>query len=103
VAIPSYRRGEKDGRAGDAGRTDSDRRRNRARGKFILSTTTTVLSEFGCLIDMEEEVAVDQTIVLMNEHTRQSAQARIVSTRRHRNGHKYVSVELFHPAKISGG
>ncbi len=67
--------------------------------KFILSTTTTVLSEFGCLIDMEEEVTVDQTIVLMNEHTRQSAQARIVSTRRHRNGHKYVSVEFISPCE----
>ena len=62
--------------------------------KFILSTTTTVLSEFGCLINMEEEVIVDQTVVLMNEHTRQSAQARIVSTRRHRNGRKYVGLEF---------
>ncbi len=67
--------------------------------KFILSTTTTVLSQFGCLINMEEEVMVDQTVVLMNEHTRQSAQARIVSTRRHRNGHKYVGVEFISPCE----
>ncbi len=62
--------------------------------KFIVSTITHVLSEFGCLIQLEEEVIIDQTLVLMNEHTRQSAQARIVSTRRHRNGHKYVGVEF---------
>jgi hypothetical protein len=100
VAIPSYRRGEK-------------RRSSRVTlavpvrldgetvtgEKFIVSTTTSVLSEFGCLILMEEEVMVDQTLVLMNEHTRQSAQARIVSTRRHRNGRKYVGVEFISPSE----
>ncbi|HWT87235.1 MAG TPA: PilZ domain-containing protein [Candidatus Angelobacter sp.] len=100
MAIPSYRRGEKrrSSRVTLAVpiRIDGETVRGE---KFILSTTTTVLSEFGCLIDMEEEVAVDQTIVLMNEHTRQSAQARIVSTRRHRNGHKYVSVEFISPCE----
>ena len=67
--------------------------------KFILSATTTVVSQFGCLVNIEEEVMVDQTVVLMNEHTRQSAQARIVSTRRHRNGHKYVGLEFISPSE----
>jgi PilZ domain len=67
--------------------------------KFIVSTVTHVLSQFGCLIQLEEQVMVDQTLVLMNEHTRQSVQARIVSTRRHRNGHKYVGVEFISPSE----
>lgn len=95
MAIPSYRRGEKrrSSRVTLAVpiRVDGETIKGE---KFILSTTTTVLSEFGCLVNMEEEVMVDQTVVLMNEHTRQSAQARIVSTRRHRNGHKYVGLEF---------
>lgn len=66
--------------------------------KFIVSTVTVALSEFGCLIQLDENVLVDQTLVLMNEHTRQSAQGRIVSTRRHRNGHKYVGVEFISPS-----
>jgi len=32
--------------------------------------------------------------VLMNEYTRQSMQCRVVSTRRHRDGKKYVGVEF---------
>lgn len=66
--------------------------------KFIKSTTTQALSQFGCLLHLEEVVMVDQTLVLMNEHTRQSAQARIVSTRRHRNGQQYVGVEFISKA-----
>ena len=100
MAIPSYRRGEKrrSSRVTLAVpiRVDGETVRGE---KFILSTTTTVLSQFGCLVNMEEEVMVDQTVVLMNEHTRQSAQARIVSTRRHRNGHKYVGLEFISPSE----
>jgi hypothetical protein len=100
VAIPSYRRGEKrrSSRVTLAVpiRVDGETVTGE---KFILSTTTSVLSQFGCLITMEEEVMVDQTVVLMNEHTRQSAQARIVSTRRHRNGHKYVGLEFISPSE----
>ncbi len=67
--------------------------------KFIVSTVTYALSQYGCLLQLDEEVIVDQTLVLMNEHTRQSAQGRIVSTRRHRNGHKYVGVEFISPCE----
>jgi hypothetical protein len=100
VAIPSYRRGEKrrSSRVTLAVpiRVDGE---NIAGEKFIVSTTTQVVSQFGCLIHLEQEVIIDQTLILMNEHTRQSAQARIVSTRRHRNGHKYVGVEFISKAE----
>src|SRR5215475_5351041 len=72
---------------------------NIAGEKFIISTVTVALSQFGCLIQLDEDVLVDQTLVLMNEHTRQSAQGRIVSTRRQRNGHKHVGVEFISPSE----
>jgi hypothetical protein len=100
VAIPSYRRGEKrrSSRVTLAVpiRVDGETVTGE---KFILTTTTSVLSQFGCLLLMEEEVMVDQTVVLMNQHTRQSVQARIVSTKRHRNGRKYVGVEFISPSE----
>ncbi len=100
VAIPSYRRGEKrrSSRVTLAVpvRVDGE---NVSGEKFIVSTVTYALSQYGCLLQLDEEVIVDQTLVLMNEHTRQSAQGRIVSTRRHRNGHKYVGVEFISPCE----
>ncbi len=70
MAIPSYRRGEKrrSSRVTLAVpiRVDGE---NIARDKFIVSTTTQVLSQYGCLIHLEEDVIIDQTLVLMNEHT----------------------------------
>jgi hypothetical protein len=100
VAIPSYRRGEKrrSSRVTLAVpiRVDGE---NVAGEKFIVSTVTVALSQYGCLVQLDEEVLVDQTLVLMNEHTRQSAQGRIVSTRRQRNGHKYVGVEFISPSE----
>jgi len=100
VAIPSYRRGEKrrSSRVTLAVpiRVDGE---NIAGEKFIISTVTVALSQFGCLIQLDEDVLVDQTLVLMNEHTRQSAQGRIVSTRRQRNGHKHVGVEFISPSE----
>jgi len=100
VAIPSYRRGEKrrSSRVTLAVpvRVDGE---NIKGEKFIVSTITYALSQFGCLLQLDEEVVADQTVVLMNEHTRQSAQGRIVSTRRHRNGHKYVGVEFISPSE----
>jgi hypothetical protein len=64
---------------------------------FIIRTQSHTVSQFGCLIPLEAEVAPDQTVVLMNEHTRQSAQCRVVSTRRYRDGKKYLGVEFMSP------
>lgn len=65
--------------------------------QFIIRTQSHTVSQFGCLITLEEEVAPDQTVVLMNEHTRQSVQCRVVTTRRHRDGKKYLGVEFVSP------
>src|SRR2546423_10299365 len=61
---------------------------------FIASTHSLTVSQFGCLLLLEQEVRVDQVVVVMNEHTRQSAQCRIVSIRRHRDGKQHVGVEF---------
>jgi hypothetical protein len=62
--------------------------------EFIIRTHSHTVSQFGCLISLEEEVIPGETLVLMNEHTRQSVQARVVTTRRHRDGKRYLGVEF---------
>ena len=65
--------------------------------QFIIRTHSHTVSQFGCLLCLEEEVAPDQTLVLMNEHTRQSVQCKVVTTRRHRDGKRYLGVEFLSP------
>jgi hypothetical protein len=69
--------------------------------EFIIRTQSHTVSQFGCLIPVDAEVAPDQTLVLMNENTRQSIQCRVVSTRRYRDGKKYLGVEFVTPAKAN--
>lgn len=65
--------------------------------EFIIRTHSHTVSQFGCLLPLDAEVAHDQTLVLMNENTRQSVQARVVSTRKHHDGKKYLGVEFLTP------
>lgn len=65
--------------------------------QFTIRTKTHTVSEFGCLIFLENEVVLEETIVLMNENTRQSVLCSVVSTRRHRDGKKYVGVGFISP------
>jgi len=62
--------------------------------QFIIRTQSHTVSQFGCLLCLDEEVVPDQTLVLMNEHTRQSVQCKVVTTRRHRDGKRYLGVEF---------
>jgi c-di-GMP-binding flagellar brake protein YcgR len=65
--------------------------------QFIIRTHSHTVSQFGCLLCLEEEVVPDQTLVLMNEYTRQSVQCKVVTTRRHRDGKRYLGVEFLSP------
>jgi hypothetical protein len=65
--------------------------------QFIIKTHSHTVSQFGCLLSLDEEVVPDQTLVLMNEYTRQSVQCRVVTTRRHRDGKRYLGVEFVSP------
>jgi c-di-GMP-binding flagellar brake protein YcgR len=69
-----------------------------SREKFIVRTQSHTVSQFGCLLLLEQEVALGQALVLMNEHARQSLQCRVVSTRRGRDGKQYVGVEFMSPS-----
>jgi hypothetical protein len=61
---------------------------------FIRRTHSHTVSQFGCMIPLEEEIVPGEVLVLMNEHTRQSAQARVVTTRRNRDGKRYLGLEF---------
>jgi hypothetical protein len=65
--------------------------------QFITHTHSHTVSQFGCMILLEEEVIPGEVLVLMNEHTRQSVQARVVTTRRHRDGKRYLGLEFTSP------
>jgi PilZ domain len=62
--------------------------------QFIIRTHSHTVSQFGCMFPLDEEVVPDQMLVLMNEHTRQSVQCKVVTTRRHRDGKRYLGVEF---------
>jgi PilZ domain len=65
---------------------------------FTVRTHTYTVSQYGCSIVLQPQVLLEQTLVLMNEHTRKSAISRVVSTRRHRDGKVYVGVVFLSPS-----
>ena len=48
----------------------------------------------GALFHLEETVAVGQTVILVNDHTAQSIECRVVSIHRARDSKQYVGVEF---------
>src|SRR5262249_54035744 len=62
--------------------------------KFTNPPPTSPTSQPGCLFFLEWDFILDQPLVLMHEYPRQSIQCRVVSTRRHRDGKKYVGIEF---------
>jgi len=60
-----------------------------------LKTESHTINKFGCLLLLEAEVCVGQKILLTNENTRKSVEARIVTTRSHPDGRRYSGVEGF--------
>ena len=65
--------------------------------EFIIRTHSHTVSQFGCMLPLDAEVAPDQTLVLVNENTRQSAQCKVVTTRRSRDGKRYLGLEFVSP------
>jgi len=65
--------------------------------EFIIRTHSHTVSQFGCMVPLDAELAPDQTVVLMNENTRQSVQCKVVTTRRNRDGHRYFGLEFVSP------
>jgi len=66
--------------------------------EFIIRTHSHTVSQFGCLLPLDAELAPDQTVVLHNEYTRQSVQCKVVTTRRSRDGKRYLGLEFVTPS-----
>jgi hypothetical protein len=66
--------------------------------EFIIRTHSHTVSQFGCLLPLDAELAPDQTVVLLNEYTRQSVQCKVVTTRRNRDGKRYLGLEFITPS-----
>ncbi len=61
------------------GKTDSGE-------KFSAQTHSQSVNRHGALFQLEEIVLVGQTLILMNDHTAQSMESRVVSIHRARDG-----------------
>jgi hypothetical protein len=72
------------------GKTDSS-------GKFTVQTHSQSVNRNGALFRLEEIVLLGQTLVVVNDHTSQSMECRVVSVHRARDGKKYVGVEFVKP------
>ncbi len=65
--------------------------------RFSAQTTSQSVNRHGALFHLEEVVLAGQTIILVNEHTAQSIECRVVSIHRARDGKQYVGVEFLSP------
>jgi len=72
------------------GKTDSGE-------KFSSHAVSQSVNRHGALFQLEEIVKMGQTVVLMNDHTTQSMECRVVSIRWARDGKQYVGVEFVSP------
>ena len=62
--------------------------------RFSAHTTSQSVNRHGVLFHLEETVVVGQTMILVNDHTAQSIECRVVSIHRARDSKQYVGVEF---------
>ena len=72
------------------GKTDTGER-------FCSQTVSQSVNRHGVLFQLEDIVLVGQTLILVNDHTAQSMECRIVSIHRARDSKQYVGVEFLSP------
>jgi PilZ domain len=65
--------------------------------KFSVQSHSESVNRQGALFQLEEIVLPGQTVILVNEHTTQSAECKVVSIHRARDGKQYVGVEFTSP------
>lgn len=68
-------------------------------GKFSVQTHSQSVNRDGGLFQLEEIVTVGQSLIVVNDHTAQSVECRVISEHRARDGKKYVGVEFITPEK----
>ncbi len=62
--------------------------------RFCAQTSSQSVNRHGALFHLEEIVLVGQTLILVNDHTAQSTECRVVSVHRARDDKQYVGVEF---------
>lgn len=72
------------------GKTDTGER-------FSARTASQSVNRHGALFSLEEIVLVGQMVILINDHTAQSMECRVVSIHRARDSKQYVGVEFLSP------
>lgn len=72
------------------GKTDSGER-------FCAQTASQSVNRHGVLFPLEEIVLVGQPLILVNDHTAQSIECRVVSIHRARDSRQYIGVEFVSP------
>ena len=65
--------------------------------KFSVQTHTQSVNRHGALFHLEEIVLMGQTLILVNDHTSQSMECRVVSIHRARDSKQYLGVEFLSP------
>ncbi|PYT79805.1 MAG: hypothetical protein DMG40_14285 [Acidobacteria bacterium] len=65
--------------------------------RFSAHTNSQSVNRHGALFHLEEIVVAGQAVILVNEHTAQSMECRVVSIHRARDGKQYVGVEFLAP------
>jgi hypothetical protein len=65
--------------------------------KFSVQSHSESVNRHGALFQLEEIVLPGQTVILVNEHTTQTAECKVVSIHRARDGKQYVGVEFTSP------
>jgi hypothetical protein len=65
--------------------------------KFCVRATTRSVNKQGALLTMEEPVQPGQPLLIVNENTSRSAEARVAHVRRERDGKLYVGLEFVNP------
>jgi hypothetical protein len=65
--------------------------------KFCAQTQSQSVNRHGALFHLDEIVLVGQMLILMNDHTAQSMECRVVSIHRARDGKQYIGVEFINP------
>lgn len=65
--------------------------------RFSTHTSSQSVNRHGALFHLEQTVVVGQTMILVNDHTAQSIECRVVSIHRARDSKQYVGVEFLPP------
>jgi hypothetical protein len=65
--------------------------------KFCVRASTRSINQQGALLTMAEMVVTGQSLLIVNENTSRSAEARVAHVRRERDGHLYVGLEFVNP------